>query len=205
MCHFLQPIPCSGLHPVQTFWVSYRLKSWVQLLYIVTTYRDCNEKRGLVACFGFRKNVSAASSLVSGCTGSLHVLPFPCTWYYPIPAHGITLSLHMILPCSCTWYYPVPAHDITLSLDILPCPCAWFYPVPAHITLSLSLVVPCFCAWLFRVWKYMKFKSWWPCLSLVISFRGQETSHLLDGRETNCSDRWNNFGYLTEHNSSSEG
>jgi hypothetical protein len=43
------------------------------------------------------------------------------------------------------------------------------------------------------------------CLSLVISFRGQEASHLLDGRETNCSDRWNNVGYLTGHSSSSEG
>lgn len=185
-----------------------RLKSWVQLLYTVTKYRECNEKRGLVACFGFWTNVSAAFCLVSGCTGSLHIiLPCPCTWYYLIPADDITLFLPMIVPCPCTWYYPNPADDITLSLNrILPCPCAWYYPVPAHdITLSLCLVVPCFCAWLIRVWKYTRFKSWWPCLSFVKSFRGQETSHLLDGCERNCSNRWNNVGYLTEHSSSSEG
>jgi len=131
----------------------------------------------------------------------------PCTWYYPVPAYDITLSLHMILPSPCTWYYPVLAHDITLSLHmILPSSCTWYYPVLAHdITLSLCLVVPFFCSWLFRVWKYMIFKSWWHCLSLVISFRGQETSHLLNGSETNCSKRWNNVGYLTEHSSSSEG
>ena len=127
----------------------------------------------------------------------------PCAWYYPVPAHNITLSLHMLFPYPWTWYYPV----ISLSLRmILPCGCAWYYPVAAHdIILSLCLVVPCFCTWFFRFWKYTRFKPWWPCLSLAISFRGQETSHLLDGRETHCSNRWNNVGYLTEHSSPAEG
>ena len=151
----LQPMFCSNLHPVQTFWVNCRLKTWVQLLYTVTTYRECNEKRGFIACFGFRKNVSAAFFFVPGCAGSLQmtlscpctwyypvpamILPYPCTWHYPVPAHEITPSLHMILPYPCTWYYPVPAHYIILSLHII-------LPVPAHdITLSLHMIVPCPC------------------------------------------------------------
>jgi len=76
-----------------------------------------------------------------------------CLWLYWIPAHDITLTLHMILPCPCKWYYRVPVHDSTLTLRIiLPCPCAWYYPVPAHdITLSLHMILPCPCKWYYRV------------------------------------------------------
>jgi hypothetical protein len=200
MFRCLQPMPCWSLHPVQTFWVNYRLKRWVQLLYTVTTYRECNEKRGLAACFGFRRTVSAAFSLVSGCTGSLHmILPCPCTWHYPIPAdnitspcrwyyslpaHGIILSVHVIVPCPCAWYYPIPAHESTLSLHmILPYPCTWEYPVPAHdITLSLHMRVSCPCAWYYPVpahdialslHKKLPYPCAWLCL---VSVHGSSVS-----------------------------
>jgi len=192
MFHFCSR--CLARVYIQSRHFEWIIDSKAEFSYYTMTYRECNQKRGLVACLGSGKMPLLPSPL------SLAVLG-PCTWYYPVPAHDITLSLHMILPCPCTWYYPVPAHDITLSLRmILPCHCARYYPVPAQditlslcmilpcpwtyypvpaydITLSVCLVVKCFFAWLFRVWKYMRFKSWWRCLSLLISFRSQETRH----------------------------
>jgi hypothetical protein len=97
-------------------------------------YKQCQRtetaKRsgGLFLALVSGKKVSAAFSLVSGCSGSLRlVLPCPDTWYYSSPMPACAVSLCMTAPC-------LKLHEI-------------------HV--------------------------WWACLALVISFRGQESSHLL--------------------------
>jgi hypothetical protein len=124
-CHFFM---FHFLHIIHMCWANYRLRSWVQLLYTVSTYGDCKKSEGLFLALGSGKSLCCL---------------LPCLWLYRIPTLDITLARHMILPSPY--------------------------------------------AWLCRVWKYMGFMSWWPCLALVISFRGQETNHLLYGRETNWS------------------
>jgi hypothetical protein len=142
MFHFLQL--CFVRIYIQSRRFEWIIDSKAEFSYYTLWQRTENAMRsgGLLLALGSGK-MSLLPSLLS-----LAVLG-PCTWYYPVPAHDITLSLYMILPCHCTWYYLVPAHYITLSLHmIIPCPCIWYYPVPAHDnTLSLHMTLPCPCTW----------------------------------------------------------